>query len=165
MKQTVWIGDSKQEIECHLDGSTLTLFKGETHRPYQWFQKGAVFFIRDARTIHKAHVITTHQQETKVWMDGRIYDLQFINPKEFSAQENQNQTSSNGALKAVMPGKVQRISVEVGQEVQEGDSLLVLEAMKMENDIKSKGQGVVKEIHVSPGDIVEGGALLMSFES
>lgn len=58
-------------------------------------------------------------------------------------------------IKAPMPGLILDIMVEVGQEVNTGDALLILEAMKMENIIKATGQGVVKEIKLSKGAAVD----------
>jgi biotin carboxyl carrier protein len=67
-------------------------------------------------------------------------------------------------LKSPMPGRIVAISVNVGDEVQVGDSLLTLEAMKMENVLKSEGVGTVKSIDVNPQDVVDKGAVLISFE-
>lgn len=66
-------------------------------------------------------------------------------------------------LRAPMPGLVLRALVNVGDTVQKGDGLLMLEAMKMENILKSVGDGVVKKIHVKEKDKVEKGQLLISF--
>lgn len=63
-----------------------------------------------------------------------------------------------------MPGLVLEISVADGQEVNAGDSLLILEAMKMENIIKSPGQGVIDEILVKTGQAVDKGQLLIKFK-
>ena len=67
------------------------------------------------------------------------------------------------ALKAPMPGLVVRVLVEPGQEVAPGAGLVVLEAMKMENELKASAQGVVERVEVKPGQAVEKGAVLMSF--
>jgi len=66
-------------------------------------------------------------------------------------------------IKAPMPGLVLSIMVEVGQEIKKGDSLLVLEAMKMENIIKSNTDGTVKSIPIVQGDKVEKNAILLQF--
>ena len=66
-------------------------------------------------------------------------------------------------LKAPMPGLVINIEVEPGDEIKEGDTLLVLEAMKMENVIKAVGDGTVKEIKVGKGDKVEKDQVLIQF--
>jgi biotin carboxyl carrier protein len=66
-------------------------------------------------------------------------------------------------VKAPMPGMVLRVEVVPGQEVQEGDPLLVLEAMKMENNLKSPASGTIKSVHVEAGKAVEKGAVLVVF--
>jgi len=66
-------------------------------------------------------------------------------------------------VKAPMPGLVLKINAVVGQEVKKGDSLLVLEAMKMENMLKSASEGIVKTIHVHTGDKVEKNQVLITF--
>jgi biotin carboxyl carrier protein len=67
-------------------------------------------------------------------------------------------------LQAPMPGRILKLFVEVGQEVQVGDSILSLEAMKMENVLKSDGVGIVKNIQVELGNVVDKGSVLIEFE-
>jgi biotin carboxyl carrier protein len=67
-------------------------------------------------------------------------------------------------IRAPMPGLVLEVIVSVGQRVKPGDVLLRVEAMKMENDIKSDAEGTVKEILVSKGDEVLEGAVLVVLE-
>jgi 3-methylcrotonyl-CoA carboxylase alpha subunit len=64
-----------------------------------------------------------------------------------------------------MPGKVLSINVSAGDEVAEGDALLVLEAMKMENVIRAPRAGVLADIAPTAGQAVEKGALLVAYES
>jgi biotin carboxyl carrier protein len=68
------------------------------------------------------------------------------------------------AVKSPMPGRVVKVLVARGDAVQPGQGLLVLEAMKMENEVRAKVAGVVAEIHVAPGAAVEGGAKLVTLE-
>jgi biotin carboxyl carrier protein len=67
-------------------------------------------------------------------------------------------------LQAPMPGRILQLFVEPGQEVQVGDSILSLEAMKMENVLKSDGVGVVKNIQIEVGAVVDKGTVLIEFE-
>lgn len=67
-------------------------------------------------------------------------------------------------VKAPMPGLVLNVMITEGQEVQKGESLLVLEAMKMENVIKSPTSGIVKKIAIQKGDKVEKNELLIQFQ-
>ena len=64
-----------------------------------------------------------------------------------------------------MPGKVVKVFVEKGQQVKEGDPLLIMEAMKMENEMKADRDVVVKDVHATVGESVDRGALLISFET
>jgi biotin carboxyl carrier protein len=66
-------------------------------------------------------------------------------------------------IKAPMPGMVLKVLVEEGAEVKKGENLFVLEAMKMENIIKSPADVTVKTIKIRPGDKVEKGQILMMF--
>jgi acetyl/propionyl-CoA carboxylase alpha subunit len=72
--------------------------------------------------------------------------------------------ASEGALTAIMPGKVIRILVAEGDQVAEGDVICILEAMKMENELKASMAGVVKALHVQEGQDVEMGVLLAEIE-
>ena len=67
-------------------------------------------------------------------------------------------------LSSPMPGRVLKIMVKIVDQINIGDSLLSLEAMKMENILKSDGEGVVKEIFISEQQVVDKGEVLIEFE-
>ena len=71
--------------------------------------------------------------------------------------------AKDATVRSPMPGRIVKVMVKVGDEVQPGDSLLVVEAMKMENEIKAKAAGKVSEVHVQAGATVEGNGKLVSF--
>ena len=87
------------------------------------------------------------------------YDL-LINKLGLSAVTSQVEKD----IKAPMPGLVLEVKVKVGDTVEEGDALLILEAMKMENVIKSGGAATIKSIHIEQGNTVEKGQLLIEME-
>jgi len=97
---------------------------------------------------------TDYEVEISTELDKLIKELGF----EVGASKQVN------AIKAPMPGLVLEINVEVGQEVQEGDNLLILEAMKMENSFTSPRAGIIKSIVVKKGQAVDKGQLLIEFE-
>ena len=70
----------------------------------------------------------------------------------------------NKDLKAPMPGLVTGIPVKIGDVVQKGDNLLVLEAMKMENNLKAEHDAIIKDIIVEKGNSVEKNQILVTFE-
>jgi len=72
--------------------------------------------------------------------------------------------ASEGSVTAIMPGKIIRVPVSEGQQVDEGDVICILEAMKMENELKAPKAGTVKALHVQPGQDVEMGAVLAEIE-
>ena len=67
-------------------------------------------------------------------------------------------------LEAPMPGRIVNIAVKIVQELNVGDDVLSLEAMKMENVLKAEGTGIVKEINIKNDDVVDKGAVLIEFE-
>ncbi len=71
------------------------------------------------------------------------------------------QTSGDVMIKAPMPGLVKGVPVEVWQEVQAGQGVLILEAMKMENELRAPRAGAISDIKVKPGDKVEQGQVLV----
>lgn len=68
------------------------------------------------------------------------------------------------AVKAIMPGKVLRVLVKPGDAVANGDVVLILEAMKMENELRAHRAGTVKAVHVAPGQDVEMAQVLVEIE-
>ena len=70
-----------------------------------------------------------------------------------------------GELLTQMPGKIVKILVKEGDVVEEGQTLLILEAMKMENEIKAGVGGTLKTIHVKEGDALDSGVLMMEIEA
>jgi pyruvate carboxylase subunit B len=69
-----------------------------------------------------------------------------------------------GSVLAIMPGKIIRVMVEVGQQVEEGEPVCVLEAMKMENELNARQDGLVRAVYVTPGDDVEKDQVLVEVE-
>ena len=71
------------------------------------------------------------------------------------------QDARNRTLIAPLPGKISRVAVEPGATVNAGDTLLVIEAMKMENEFKAAAAGIVAEVRVAPGQAVNAGDVLI----
>jgi len=67
-------------------------------------------------------------------------------------------------VKAPMPGMILKVKKNSGDNVVQGETLIILEAMKMENDLRSPASGIVKEVYAAAGSKVEKGALLLSIE-
>ena len=74
-------------------------------------------------------------------------------------------TAGGATVRAPMPGLVVRVAVAAGQRVEAGAGLVVVEAMKMENELRAPRDGVVQTVHVAAGDAVEKGASLVTLAS
>jgi acetyl/propionyl-CoA carboxylase alpha subunit len=98
-----------------------------------------------------------------VLVAGRIFHLESLDERtQLLAQTASAAPTGPQAIAAEMPGKVVKIAVAPGDAVREGQGVVILEAMKMENEIPSPIAGTVKEIPVSEGQTVEAGALLFT---
>lgn len=100
-------------------------------------------------------------------VNGKSFELQIADKYDRLVEKmglNSQASRQIKDIKAPMPGMVLTVSVAVGQNVQQGDGLIILEAMKMENVIKAQGEGVIKEIHVTNGTAVDKGQLLVEME-
>ena len=129
-------------------------------------QNGRFYFRIGTRQwiLANVQIEGTHVQFT---IDGQPIELQVKNEQALLLETlgiKAELEQSAGDIKAPMPGKVLSIDVSEGDQVQKGDTLLVLEAMKMENEIKAPIQGQVKTIQVELGQTIEKQTLLVELE-
>ena len=80
-------------------------------------------------------------------------------------KRREDELGEGGVIRAMMPGRIVRVMVGKGELVRKGSVLLVLEAMKMENEIQAPGDGTVDQIFVEAGQTVESGAELVHVTS
>ena len=104
--------------------------------------------------------VVGHGETLSVLAGGTSHRLTVIDPAARAAR----QEGPAGGFAAPMPGKVIAVLVEAGQAVKRGATLVVLEAMKMEHAITAPADGTVAAVHFKPGDQVEEGVELLSFE-
>lgn len=103
----------------------------------------------------------------KIKVNGTVYPIQVADKMDALLKKMGIDTSSEDRtidINAPMPGLILEIAVKPGEKVNPGDKLLVLEAMKMENIIKSPGEAVIDQVKVNVGESVEFGQTLMNFE-
>jgi pyruvate carboxylase subunit B len=84
--------------------------------------------------------------------------------EERGAPKKAAAAAGEGAVTAIMPGKIIRVHVATGDSVAEGDVVCILEAMKMENELKAPRAGVVKALYIQAGQDVDTGAVLAEIE-
>jgi biotin carboxyl carrier protein len=110
--------------------------------------------------------VDSAEDEYRVLVDGRNYHVHLVDERRVRVGGGQSDIQLQGRQKVSvpMPGKVIAVLVSEGDSVERGQGLVIVEAMKMENEVRSPIAGEVKEIKVKPGDAVEGGAVLVIVE-
>jgi biotin carboxyl carrier protein len=106
------------------------------------------------------------EDEYRVLVDGRNYHVNLVDERRVRVGGAQSDLQLLGRqrVSVPMPGKVIEVLVSEGDNVEKGQGLVIVEAMKMENEVRSPITGEVKEIKVKAGDAVEGGAVLIVIE-
>jgi len=100
-----------------------------------------------------------------VFVGGQVFRLEPQEEKKRLRRRVEEEVAvGRQAIVAPMPGKVVKVLVGLGDQVQAGDGVIVIEAMKMENELKAAGPGTVREVKVAPGQGVNGGDVLIVIE-
>jgi biotin carboxyl carrier protein len=104
--------------------------------------------------------------ESQAVVGGIAYDLgvEGLEEEAVGPKLAADSVAGEGAVTAIMPGKLIRVLVAEGDQVAEGDVICILEAMKMENELKAPKAGMIKTLHVQPGQDVEMGSVLAEIE-
>ena len=134
------------------DGS-FEINKGINAKIIEWNNSGIDIEIEDKRFFSKVT-----RKDKNLIVHGPWGDILFKIMPRFKSI---NQEVQDGGLIAPMPGKVIDLKVKVGSKIKKGDTLVILEAMKMEHTVKAIEDGVIDELFISNHDQVENGALLM----
>lgn len=143
----VTIGERRLEVDTRTLGPFVIslLVEGESHET-------AVFRKGDGRW--------------SVDWRGGSYEVELVDPLTHLAEEARGEGGKRGkqTIAAYMPGRVVDVRVKQGDVVAPGQPLVVLEAMKMQNEIQSDRTGTVQRVHVASGQAVEGGDPLVEIE-
>ncbi|HJO27758.1 MAG TPA: biotin/lipoyl-containing protein [Planctomycetota bacterium] len=124
-------------------------------------QLGQVVLFSEGRSFGVS--IEGDDTEVDVKLAGYLYDIQLEDERERAAHAAERAAGGGGGpVKSVMPGVVVSLFVDEGQAVEAGQPLLILEAMKMQNEIDAPLAGIVKAVHVAEGQAVAAGEKLVT---
>lgn len=115
-----------------------------------------------AEVIH----VDKGKKEVMLKINGHTFDLKVKDRFDLLLEKlgmSQNSSGQVREIRAPMPGLILDVHIQEGEEVKEGQVIMILEAMKMENIIKSPGEGIVKKINVQTGESVDKNSLLVQF--
>jgi biotin carboxyl carrier protein len=161
MKYTAIIDDKAYEIE--VGANNTVLIDGEPHSVDFRGIDGVTLYslLMDNRSFEV--LVARTGDEYRVLMNGELHvvNIQDERTRKLAKAEGKGAGGAEIQIKAPMPGLVRGVNLNVGDEVAAKQSAVILEAMKMENELRVPRAGVVKEIRCKPGDKVDQGQVLI----
>jgi biotin carboxyl carrier protein len=133
----------------------------------RWISDRKIHFIKNHQSLEAELVALDRESKTlQIKLNQKVVELRLKDRFDLLLEELGMDALENTGIqdiKAPMPGLILDLKVKPGDEVKKGDVVLILEAMKMENTIKSPGDGIVKEIKVNLKQSVEKNQVLITF--
>lgn len=160
MKYTTIVNNEQFEVEIQRDGSVFV--NGKRHE-VDWLElpESLYSMIKDNKSIEVA--IDENDGNYNVLLEGRLYEAQVLDQRAMLMLGRKGGLKlDSGEINAPMPGLIIDVLVNVGDEVNEGDTVIILESMKMQNELKAPRTGAVQAIQCEQGDTVDKGALLIT---
>jgi acetyl/propionyl-CoA carboxylase alpha subunit len=156
-------GSAELVVEKH--GSTFRINGTEQSIDMKELQPGSYHLLINGLSFQVEVIASDSITKThKLRLNGKVLEVSLTDRYDELLKELGMDASSAqrvGDLKAPMPGLVVEVPVQEGQQVSKGDTLLILEAMKMENALKATSDATVKKIAVKKGDAVEKNTVLI----
>ncbi len=166
MKYIVDVAGGRHEVtladgSATLDGETRTAALHET--------LGSPVRIVTIGGVQYQVVMKREAQKGRyaIWIDGWRFDVDALDERTRTIRDLSERARGEqgpAPVLAPMPGLIVRVHVAVGEAVEAGQPVVVMEAMKMENELRAPAAGTVKAVHASPGKAVEKGAVLVEME-
>jgi biotin carboxyl carrier protein len=168
MKITAEMAGEKHELNIKRDGSHVSAEIDGRRYEVKVRETGPGSYLLTAGTrVYECHVDreAKRREAMSVNVGSHHFAVSLIDPKRLhSAPSTGAQADGTAQIVAPMPGKVVRVLTEAGAQVKAGDGILVVEAMKMQNEMKSPRDGIVAEIKATAGETVNAGQVLAIIE-
>jgi biotin carboxyl carrier protein len=168
MKLIAEINHEKHEIEIKRDGEKVFAeIDGRKYELEASEPEPNVFLLKNEGAIYEIFVSPRQNLAApfQVRVKNSEFEINIIDPKRLrGAGTGAEHGEGSAEIKTAMPGKIVRILTEQGAEIKAGDGVIVVEAMKMQNEMKSPKDGIVKEIRFAEGATVNAGDVLAVIE-
>jgi len=162
MKYVTIINNEQYEVEIDNDGGVFV--NGEP-RDVDFLNLGGSLYSVITQNQSLEVVIDDETDKIEVLMGGRLYETQVLDERALlMAQRRGGLGGGSGEVHAPMPGLIVKVVVQEGQEVAQGKTVVILESMKMQNELKSPIDGIVSAIHIEPSQTVNKNDLLIEIE-
>ena len=166
MRLTAEVAGDHHELSIRREGTRLTAEIDERRYTLEARETGGGVYllIADGR-VYECRV-ERERAAFNVRIGSHVYSIALSDPKRLRGAQESGVHDGGGSAQIVapMPGKVVRVLVPAGAQVEAGDGLVVVEAMKMQNEMKSPRAGVVTAIHAEVGATVNAGDVLVIVE-
>ncbi len=168
MKLIAELDEEKHRVEVKRDGINLIAdIDGRLYRLEASEPEPNVWLFKHDHKIHQIFVSPNERagEPFAVNVGSHNFDVKIYDPKRLRGGIGAGNAADGAAeIKTAMPGKLVRILVEVGAEIVKGAGVLIVEAMKMQNEMKAPKDGIVKEIRFDEGATVSAGDVLAVIE-
>jgi biotin carboxyl carrier protein len=163
MNLSFWLNDREYRLTVKekRKNDVLVELNGHTYQvAVEFLNTDEILLIIDGK-IYNA-IICSSNSAFRVCVNGLSFDIEKKSVSQILGGHRTQRQKRD--VKTSMPGKIVKVLLAEGEDVDEGQAVLILEAMKMQNEIKSPQKGRVTKIEPNAGDSVETGALLFSVE-
>lgn len=166
VKYIVDLNGERREVD--VTGETVTL---DGHGSLAHVEEIEGTPVRVVTIGSEVHRVIVRRGSTRgaytLWVDGFRFDGEALDERTRTIRDItavSAKASGPAPVVAPMPGLIVRVSASVGDSVQAGQGMIVMEAMKMENELRAPAAGTVRAVHVAPGKAVEKGMVLVEFD-
>ena len=163
MKYITKVNDQEYTIE--IDHENQIRVDGQLYSVdfHQLTEGGILSLLLNNRSLEA--IVEERDQAWEVLIQGELYTVQVQDERAYrlaKARGSTAEVTGEATVKSPMPGLIIAVLVEEGQIVQKGEQIIILESMKMENELRSPRAGLVKQVMIEPGASVEKDQLLVS---
>jgi pyruvate carboxylase subunit B len=167
VKYIVELNDERKSVSLGADGVTYE-DEPPVHAELSDIEGSPVRMVKVGVRVYRVVVQRrTGRGRYSLWVDGYRFETEALDERTRSIRDLSAANagpSGPAPILAPMPGLIVRVNVSIGDRVEAGQGIVVMEAMKMENELRATAAGTVRSIEVSLGTAVEKGALLVALE-
>jgi len=167
MKYVVQLNNDRRVVSLDSDGVRYEE-EPPVHAELSEIEGSPVRMLKIGTQVYRV-VVQKRQGKGRhtLWIDGYGFETEALDERTRAIRDLSAASAGPvgpAPVVAPMPGLIVRVSVKVGERVEAGQGIVVMEAMKMENELRATAAGTVKSVEVSAGTAVEKGALLVALE-
>lgn len=158
---TILLEQEEFQVEINNSEEEFTLILGKSrHRFKILFNSESTYsFLIDDTEVLEAD-LKFNQDKCDLYLQNIPWHLEVFDPRRRVVSQS-TMAMGDGQIRAPMPGKIIEVKVEIGQAVKKDQTLVIIEAMKMQNELNAPLDGIVQEVAVQAGDAVEAEQLVV----